>query len=295
MTRFLALLVAAGLVVGALVVRAAIDDDDDTGDGDGRTTLVVCAEELASACDALDADYDVRVEDAADTADRVAGSAATDVDVWVTTSPWPAMVDDVRARAGLDPRFAASPTAAGRTRLAVVGPADLEGCDWRCLGERAADDLRLGSRPLGSTGLGVLTVAAAAAGWFGSPAFATNDFDAEFDRWLAGFAAGVEASSGPVRQLLQSRAFFDAAIDLEATAATALASASADRSAGLTLQYPAPVATIEAVVARVGAGAPDDIVAVVSEHLRELGWEAASDGPTGLPSAGVLIALRDRV
>ena len=67
MSRALAVLIAATLIVVAVLARGAMDDDGGGG-GDGRddprVTRIVCAEELRAACDALSAtgDIEVRIE-----------------------------------------------------------------------------------------------------------------------------------------------------------------------------------------------------------------------------------------
>ena len=293
MRRIAAAVFAIGLVLAAIATRAALDDDGDSPQDGGNGRRIVCAEMLRDACLSLGSENDVVIEDPADTADRLTTATDVDFDAWITVTPWPSIVDDARTRGGLEPLFDGATVPLAHTRLAAVGPAEIDGCGWRCIGDRAATDLRVGSRSIASTGLGVLTAAAAAGGWFGSSDFATNDFDPEFDRWIAGFAGAVEPSAGPVRQLLQNRAFFDVAIDLEATAQRALSSASEDRSMGLTLQYPAPVVTIEATIATARDGA--DVAAELRDALLDGGWSPVSDAPLGLPAPGVLIALRDRI
>jgi hypothetical protein len=295
MSRVVALVIAITLIGGAVLVRKVIDDDG--GTSERSVTRVVCAEELRDACEHLGfgARYQIRIEDAPVTASRLA-SSEPDFDLWAVPAPWPAMVDDMRERAGTASPFEASSTLAG-TRLAVYGDESLSGCDWRCLGDKAGAGLTIGSRSL-TSGLGVLTVGAAASGWFGGPDFATNDFDADFDRWLAALTDAIEPTSNPVNQLLQSRAFFDVAISLEAEARTALDRASADRKEGLALLYPSPVATVTAVVAPVHdqpVSEQDSFEAALRHALVDRGWSGDVAAETGLPSAGVLIALQDRV
>ena len=96
--------------------------------------------------------------------------------------------------------------------------------------------------------------------------------------------------------LLQSRAFFNAAMSTEADARSQLDAASADRKAGLSLQYPAPVAYVDIVAvdvdparARVAAG----VARTVGALLESRGWKAPASTPDGLPRPGVLAALRD--
>ena len=286
MKRLLAAIVAVGLIVGASAVRRTIDDDDgDDGaaPGDGR---VVCATELRDVCMQLDG-VDVTIEDATVTADQLATSGE-DVGAWIVFEPWPAIVDDIRTRAGRPPLFEGR-TAVARTRLVAVGPSSLETCDWRCLGDGTH---RLGGRPLDSA-LGVVHVAAAASGWFGTSAYASNDFDAPFRSWLAGFTRSVTEDGAPVTRLLQSRAFFDAALSYEAEAQSALRDAAEDRKAGLALLYPEPVAHLD--VAVVGGGASGALRDRLATLLVEAGWDEPSDASSGLPAAGVVIALREAI
>jgi len=277
-SRLLALVGAIAMIVVAIVVRGAIDDDDGGGraGGDGGERVVVCVTELRTYCPS-----DGIVEDAGRTADRLAGGE--DVDAWLTFDPWPSIVDDARTRAGLEPLFLER-TGLASSPLVAVGPADRGDCDWACL---ASDpDLRVGSRPFDTSGLGLLHLGAIASGVVGTPAFATNDLVPEVRSTLARTIESTEASGDPVRQLLQSRAFFDVALSVQAEAQPALDAASADRRAGLALLYPAPVAN--AVVVAAGDAR---LLPGVSADLMAAGW---GDGgvDAALPSFGVLAALR---
>jgi hypothetical protein len=101
-----------------------------------------------------------------------------------------------------------------------------------------------------------------------------------------------------VTRLLQSRAFFDVALSFEAEAKAALASASADRKAGLALQYPAPMAYLDVVAVTVGTDRGGDVIDLRSRMARalvDLGWQGPEQAPNGLPKAGVLVALQDLV
>jgi hypothetical protein len=280
-------LVAVALIVGAVFIRRAIDDNPSaspaTHDG---PTRVVCAPEVAAACDDLDAARDaVTIEDAATTAARLSKAGAA-IDAWVVPQPWPAIVDDARQRAGLDPLFEDS-TVVARSPLVAVGADGGPACDWRCIG---GGDARIGAAAPGS-GVGLLEAGAVAAGYFGTSAVATNDFDAAFESWLAAFTARVHDDEQPVTRLLLSRAFFDVAISWEADAKSTLDAASADRRAGLALQYPAPMAYLDVAVAE--SGVPADLAADVGAALHAHGWRRPASTPNGLPKAGVLVALRD--
>ena len=280
MSRLLALVGAVAMIVAAVVVRGAIADDADGGSGGsgdgGSDRVVVCALELRAVCP-----DGAIVEDVAVTADRLATSGAEAPGSWLTFDPWPAMVDVVRAQSGLEPMFDADVAPLAASALVIVGPEDLGDCDWRCVVESG---LRFGTRPLHG-GLGLLHLSVLLGGIFGTPSYATNDIDAFARSRIAQLVAEVETSTGPVRQLLQSRAFFDVAFTHEAEAKAALAEADPSRSTGLALIYPLPVAF--AVV--VGTG---DVTLLdeAADALLEAGWREPE--PSGLPSAGVLTALR---
>lgn len=299
MTRVLALLAAIALIIGAIFVRRALDDDGaGSTDGGPTTTHVVCAEELRAACEDLGFGprFTIQIEDALTTATALEQGSATGVlDIWAVPQPWPGIVDDARTRAGLAPLFADEPVALASSPIVAVGAANLSTCDWKCLGEKG---LKLGSRPLATSGLGVLTVGAAAAGYFGRADFARNDFDPAFDRWLSGFATHIEATTDPVTKLLQSRAFFDVALSFEAEAAPIMDAATVDRTDGLALLHPAPAATLDAVIVTVPSASTTearDLASSLRNALTAAGWDDTSTASNGLPSPGVLIALRDRV
>jgi hypothetical protein len=276
-TRLLALVGAVAMIVVAVVVRGAIADDTDSGaSGGGSDGVVVCALELRDVCP-----DGAIVEEVAMTADRFATSGAEAPAAWLTFDPWPAMVDVVRAQSGLEPMFDADLAPLAASALVIVGPEELGECDWRCVVESG---LRFGTRPLDG-GLGLLHLSVLLGGIFGSPSYATNDIDAFARSRIAQLVDEVEASTGPVRQLLQSRAFFDVAFTHEVEAKAALAEADPSRSAGLALIYPLPVAF--AVV--VGTG---DVTLLdeAADALLEAGWREPES--SGLPSAGVMTALR---
>lgn len=293
MTRLLALLAAIGLIVGAVVVRGVLDDEDDgTGSAPraGEPLRVVCATEVAAACEVLDPrEYEVTEEDAAVTADRMSGSEDPGIDAWIVPAPWPAMVDDVRVRAGRDARFEDA-TVVARSPLAIVAGGDPGDCGWRCIGDGTD---RLGA-PAPTSGFGLLLLGAAATDWFGTADFATNDFDPVFRSWITGLADRIVVTADPVTRMLQSRAFFDLAVSFEADAARTLDAASADRREGLSLQYPRPVTYLDATVAAVG-DASRALVDVIGAELVARGWMPPEATPTGLPRPGVLVALRELV
>ena len=278
MSRALALVGALAMNVVAVVVRGALDDDGGDGDGgrvDAGDAVVVCVTELRSYCPSGGV-----VEDAGTTADRLGGGGT--VDAWLTFDPWPSIVDDARNRGGLDP-LVPDRAALASSPLVAVGPEVDDGCDWACLVTDPA--LRIGTRRFDS-GIGLLHLGAIASGIVGTTDFATNDLVPEVRSRLAAAIGAAEASGDPVKQLLQSRAFFDVALSVEAEARAALDAASPDRREGIALLYPAPVAN--AVVLAAGDA---DLLGDVGGELAADGW-AGGGADAGLPAPGVLAALR---
>lgn len=297
MSRLVALFVAAGLIVAAVVIRGVIDDD-----GNGSSTArrdgpirVVCAAEVYAACASLDPSrYETRGEDASTTAASLGGDEEPDFDVWIAPSSWPGIVDDARTRRGQTPTLVAEAEPVARSPLVVVGGDDVAGCDWRCIGGKT---FSLGAAAP-SSGLGTIELGAAASGYFGRSTFAANDLDTPFRAWLEGMTERIVTNDQPVTTLLQSRAFFDAAISTEADARTELDTASADRKAGLSLQYPAPVAYVDVVAVDVDpprARAAAGVARTIGALLESRGWKAPSSSADGLPRPGVLAALRELV
>lgn len=299
MSRLLAAAAAVAMVLGAVAIRAGLDD----GEGEaGATVALVCAEELTPACARLaTSGVEVSVEPAAATADRLTAETPPDLDAWLAPAPWPAMVDDERRRSGLPLLFSDS-TVVARSPLVVVGGEGAAGCGWRCLGDGAGDgSLRVGWPPPGSSSVGLLAVGAATAAWFGSAEVATNDFDPAFRAWLSALAAGARPDRDPVSRILQSRAFFDVAVSTEATAGGLLDAADPSRRAGLQLFYPEPVATVD--IALAATRAPSGrLVSDAQDALRRMGWRPPGAGgepplpaSSGVPRAGVLLVLREEV
>jgi hypothetical protein len=286
-SRILAVLVAIGMVAGAIYIRDRIDDDGGGGAGGNGGAQLVCDPVLESACRAVSGD--VVVEDAATTAERVIGADSFEGDGWVTAGPWPAMVDELRETAGRTPLFGDGGRVVASSRMAVVGPAETPG-PWRAVGDAVGgSDLRLGWRDPAS-GLGVLQVGAFAVGFFDGPDFATNDFDAAFRSYLEGIEDEAEVARNPLeRRLQQGVSFAAAVVSFQAEAERLLEEAAPGRRGDLQPLYPDPVVAVEAVLAGTEDGAGD-----LRESLNEQGWDVPADR-SGLPSPGVLAALWQEV
>ncbi|HEX6310485.1 MAG TPA: hypothetical protein VF152_02535, partial [Acidimicrobiia bacterium] len=151
MRRVGALVVAVGLVVAALIIRARIDDES-RSDGSAR---LLCAAELADACRRLDeavGGLDVTVEAVRTTFDRLVALPNEEVDRpgfdgWLVLEPWPAMVDVARAQGQLRPLFDTDATQLARSPLVIMvrnvraraledGPCNGT-VNWVCLGDVA--------------------------------------------------------------------------------------------------------------------------------------------------------------
>jgi len=304
MRRVLAVVAAAAMVVGSLALRSRLDRSSTER---SQVLRLTCATELAPACTTLahgDARINLTVEAAGTTADRLATSEANPgLDGWLTTAPWPDIVDQERRAHSLEPLFtptkatlARSPlvVAVWKDRAAVLGSHCPGGVQWRCLGEAAATAggwAALGGRPEwgavkvghatpASDGVGLAVLGQAVASWFGRPDVSTGDLDDEnFKTWFGGLERSVAPSPGsPLETMLATgRAAFDAVGTVEAEAGPLLARAA--RGKDVDLLYPSPMATADIVLA-----APSADTAGSTASLR--GLVTGSTGRKALAGAG---------
>ncbi|HLM64692.1 MAG TPA: hypothetical protein VK306_10380 [Acidimicrobiales bacterium] len=330
--QVLAAVGAIALVVGAVVVRGTIegDDDDGGGGGGGGDAAVVCPPELRATCETLADDRELRIEDTATTTEALVAAAGTDdvePAVWLVPAP---LADAVRSERD-DPEGEAvvgEPTAPlARSPVALViwedRAAALEAgacagtVEWRCLGDAAdrpwtdvGGEATWGRLKVGvtdpDTATGTVVLGGATAGYFDSPDYASNDFDASLAGWLGALGADAAAADqGDPVDLMITRGpgEFSAVGALEAEARTAAG------RADLRVLYPAPVATADLVAVPIGdaGGAADDVAGDddLRGALATAGWrvegEATAPGvdadaslpadDDGLPGGGVLRAL----
>jgi hypothetical protein len=298
----LAVFAALGMVVAAVLVRQAIDDDeagdDETADG---ALQIICAADLKPVCDGLEG-VDVRYMQASTTAEFiVTGSSQIEsTDGWVTTSAWLEVLESRAPEAlGDDGELLATSTA-----IVAVEPdrtnavsALCQGARlWRCLGDSAGvpwAELGSGGQPGWGplqTGLpraddasGLAVLASVAAGYFGSTDFARNDFDAtDFGPWLGQLAdPSGEGEHDPIHTLATVQGKYTAVGD---RAASIL-------ERGVDALDPSPAIEISAVFVPLdGDELPNR--APVRDGLEEWGWVAAS-GPLPAPTLkpGVMAAL----
>jgi hypothetical protein len=148
--RLLAVLLAVGLIVGAILLRRAIDGDDDdsepvtTSESDGPTEIW-CLDELRAACEAAyasDDDVALEVMSMQRSFDRMVGG---DVPAgWVTFAPLPDMAKELsRGNGRVDPTdstlLASTPmvVASKPEQAQVLTTACPDPTIWRCIGDHA--------------------------------------------------------------------------------------------------------------------------------------------------------------
>ena len=270
MRRALAFALAAGMIAGSLIVRDRLDDRSVRK----RTVVrLVCATELAAACEALEASdaprVDASVEPAARTAERLSRPGAVDLDGWLVTPPWPDTVDQARERAGLAKLFAAVGAPVARSPLVLVVQRSREAVlrascggtiEWKCVGV-AAPQLwdAIGGDPLWGTvkpwhpdprdeAVGLLVVGQATAAYFGRTDVSTLDLEeGAYLDWLNGLELAVRRTDGSVATMLTAPAEVDIVGTTEADAGPQIATAAVTQKP--VVLYPQPVATADVVLA----------------------------------------------
>jgi hypothetical protein len=316
--RLLALVVAVGLVAGALWVRGLIDDGGGGGGGGGgsgdRALTVVCVTELAAVCEALAAeepDLQVRIEEEAVTEQALTtADAVDDVDAWLTFAPFAQVVDEQRQRSG---RFAVldepsdvlawSPLvmAVWNDRRDVLTGRCGDEITWTCVGEvsglpwselggpAAWGPVKPGHPTPETTAVGLLVLAQATGSFFGASTYASNDFaDPAFRAWFERLERGIPSFPRPPRtpldeMLSKGPAAFDLAGSTEAAAVPAI-ERSRDRDR-LTVLYPSPSAVAEVVLVPIAGS---------DAGGRVLDLFTTDDATTALAAAGWQTHAADR-
>lgn len=305
------------------------DDGEVAVDGDPAETLrLACATELAEAC-AVMAEADDRlviVEEApGEVADDLVEGTGIEADVWLAPLPW---VELVRQLAEGSVLGEPSDVIARSPLVLAAFPQSLPDCGgepvgWRCIGD-AAPGLRRGFQDLDDTE-GLFTIAQAGSGYFGGADYITNDFEVPPDDggpplidWLSTLLRDVPGSTfgTPLATMLRTgAATYDFAATIEAVATSAIRGTRQEDT--LAVIYPSPMATVHMVAVPVPGGddgAAAELLELVTgpsgrTALAEAGWrvegEPLADGldesvaldpeDDGLPDAGVLAALRERL
>ena len=291
------------MVAGALYVRNRQD-----GGGGGilpggeAPVAIVCAPELAAACEALAAaGVEVSEQDAAATADALLSDAPPDVDAWLVPSPWPQIVNDELVRRGgapaleePGPALARSPAviAIWQDRAAVLRRACNGTVGWTCIGQAARGtwaDVG-GQKAWGPVkpshddprrGVGVAVLGAMTANHLGRPKFNAQDLRGDaFLNWFSPLEEATKsfgsAGSPPFREMVSFGASrFDAVGTVEALAARLLATS--PRADTIEIIYTEPVVTADVLLAPLrGRDNKERAVEVVAEvapaALAETGW-----------------------
>ena len=331
MRTVLALLGAAFMVVAAIVFRDVVIDGDD-GDGNGSSdgpARIVCATEVANACDVL-ADNGVRVtvEPAGVTAARL--TVLTDeeardpgLDGWLVPTPWPELVRATRQQAGLGPVINEPGDSVARSPIALaiwdaripVLDTQCDTIDWRCIGEVApSGEVRPAFPDPQTSATGRDVLGQVATNYFGNADI--SPFDVQTDQAFRIFLDSLADNSAPLPpgadplalMLSTGGAQVDVVGVYQAQACPTLRGAA--RGEEVELIYPAPVATAELEFAPVtraaGADRLEDLVTGDDgrDALSSTGWYVDDDGPdcenspdlpggSNLPSAGVLQVLSE--
>ena len=307
----LALVVAVGMVAGALYLRGGMLD----GDGGGLSPLspgepleLVCVTELEAACEAMAGNgVVVRTEEAGVTAAALATTVGATDDLWLSLAPWPQMVAEARQREGREPLSGAAPTTVGRSPLVLVAWQDraavlAQECSddfsWRCIGRVAggswadlADSggqvpwgpVKPGHADPSVNATGLLVLGQAVSDFVGETQFSTRDLDQDaFLAWFSDLERAVpefgSARNTPLQQMLQfGPARFDVVGTTEAEAGPLLAR-SAARAERLIVRPAAPLVVADAVLAPLQAdseGRVGEVVERAGDALAAAGWHVA--------------------
>jgi hypothetical protein len=314
--RVLALVAAAAMVLGALAVRDRLDNDDSGGATGSGALKLVCASELQAVCDAIGGDVEVTIEPAWVTADRLQSVTPDEagIDGWLAPGPWGEVVDTSRGPSAeelfedADEPLARSPfvLAVWKGKRAVLSCGNP--VEFACVGDAViARGFRLGMAA-DDQAEGGLADAALGAGHVKNADFATNDLtETDLSDWLAAVdVATDDVGRNPGgRSFTELLTFGQAAADgyLATEAAIKPQFDAAARRGELDLVTLSPTATADVLFARRPGSRGDrlrDVVRgdAVRDALRANGWRVDASGSPrlpatdGLPSAGVLLALR---
>lgn len=324
-SRVLALVVAIGLVVGAVVVRGRGDDGTTppvVGDRDAPT--VSCPTEWRALCGELLVDADLLVA----SADSIAAGLTSGGGTAVLPVAWADVVDDARARAGRDPLvrsevLATTPLVlvAFADRAAVLAGAcgvEVAAVGWTCIGDHAGTrwedlggDVRWGTvvpghlAPTAATGL--VATAGVVGARTGTP-FSLNDLrDVGFTSWFGRVERAVASFRPPGGSHMTAMVTRGPSAANIATATEAeVATRGLDTAFGpLVVAVPVPLHEVALVVVGTDPGPVEDVTdAIGGDALAAAGWRTSASPPPGsplsdlppvttTPSGGVLTAVLD--
>ncbi len=221
-----AFVLAIGLVVGALAIRAGREGGEltDAPDGGGGSVAaqdvgLVCPSDLVSLCDALgQADEELRLTKRATAAQAEEWTAGDGEGAWLVPAAWADLVDDARSRAGR-PALVRSEVVASTPlllvvwadRAAVLGArcgVPVTELTWGCVGEQAdqrwpdiGGDVRWGRVVPGhaapDTTLGLQATAAVVSARLGTGFSLADLREAGFASWFRGVERAVADFAPP--------------------------------------------------------------------------------------------------
>ena len=297
-SRVIAARVAPALGGGAVVVRRRWDADNagpGAGRGDERVgSRVICAgdfvEDVCSRAGTV-------VESESDTADaliKAEGRRDADVSTWLAIGPWALMVDEARETANKPQLFGTVRPLAGTTLSVIVRkkpPQCPANVTWRCLGDALVAGARVSGPPPG-TGTRLLATAAFASAYVGRSDFASNDItdDPAASDWLHAVERGIDSTrqfgATSVADFLTKQGAADVFIT---TAADAIANAAPSSQ----VATPAPLVKVGAYLATATPDGESKLAGELRDRLLLFNWQPPVQVATGLPSPGVLLALRE--
>jgi hypothetical protein len=287
----LALVGAAGMVVGAVVARGALDDKKVN---DAIQVRLTCDPALVDACQkaaAADGRIKVTSEAPAKTAARLRGLASgadAGLDAWVTIGPWMAMTDG--ARSGQTP-LGRSTRPVASTRIAIVERTNVAACSKPTPLGCGADIVRsIGIQSPVEDG-----VALAGAAWIVATQAGTPVTDLDRVALTNGPASAqlreLKARARPVGLEVVNASFANAQAIVTTSAAASGIAATRGATVPTTVSAVAEVAFLtDSAKVPLAADAPGR--AALHDALVAGGW-LANPEPSGLPDPGVLGALQE--
>lgn len=322
--RLAAFLLAAAMVVGALLIRNALDGNSDTGtaspgdppSGDNSFQLI-CSSEFQEVCNSIASDKDnqnkltVTIEPAGVTLDRLAKATDDQMpDAWLTLDPFPAMLDETRDRttsfgpattttqvlsttasavAVIDAKAGALQESCAEESIATcVGR--LAGKTWADVGDPSlGGSLKLGISDPATEASGLLSFADGMAGLLGTTDIDSGQYsDPDVRAWVRNIVANSQTF--PAGSALNTMISRPSKVDVAYTTSvetTASPSGSREPYQSLAVSPGFTVAATWAVI----ASNDDRLRDQTAEALISAGWiSQAEDSPT--LSASTFITLR---
>lgn len=321
--RVLAVIAAVVMIGGALLIRSRLDSSESAADLEASRAVVVCASELATVCDQVRRDHPeltIETEEASVTAERLSSSSfsreATPIDAWLVPRPFPAIVDENRSLAGLEPVLGDSTGVLARSPVTLAVWDDRLGAlettcagevTWACIGDHAGQPwaelggqeswgtVKPGLPDPASAAVGLLVLSQATAQELGRVDFASNDLqDPGYQTWLSQLKRSVRSypptsTGGALGQMLsQGKGTFDLAGSFEAVSGPGVTTSRYNSQ--LRVLYPSPVVTADLVLVPLRGASSGDHTRDVFESdatastLATNGWRV--DGEPAAPGVG---------